>query len=199
MRYTIWYPQGSGGMWLNYLLWCNRERTTLPENFQSFEFNNLHQRWPEYYSSFVWIPHTADQAEGNRVRIRLGGPNWFNFYLNICSKKPEGHYYGHATSVLNVLNNNVLPNLYWQDIIHNPEKFLEDLSSIVEYHIPYDTITQRAIDQYINSCPFPKLNSEFQSSEIYTEWARAVYDVKSIKDDNKIFRITNEWYSSPPN
>jgi hypothetical protein len=198
MKYTIWYPQGAGGMWLNYLLWCNQERTTLPENFQSFEFNDIHQHWPEYYSLFTWLPHHTEHAEGNNSQIRLGGHNWFNFYLNICSKKPGFQYYYYASCLLNILNINIWPNLYWQDILHDPEKFLADLSSVVKYHIPHDTITQRAIDQYINSCPFPTLNSEFRSSEIYTEWARAVYDVTNIKNDDEIFRITNEWYSLPP-
>jgi hypothetical protein len=198
MRYTIWYPQGGGGMWLNYLLWCNQERTTLPGNFKTFEFTDLYPQWPNYYSFFVWTPHTAEPANSDKDCIRLGGPNWFNFYLNLCSKKPGGHCYHYATCLLNIQNINVCPNLYWQDIIQNPEKFLADLSSIVGYHIPYDTITQRAIDQYINSCPFPKLTPEFQSSEMYTEWARAVCDVTSIRNNDEIFRITNAWYSSPP-
>jgi hypothetical protein len=198
MKYTIWYPQGAGGMWLNYLLWCDQEKTTLPGDFTSFEFLDIHQCWPEYRSFFTWLPHHPEQAEGNNSRIRLGGHNWFNFYLNVYSKKPGGQYYHYATCLLNVLNTNICPNLYWQDIIHNPKKFLTDLSSIVGYHIPYNTITQRAIDQYINSCSFPKLTPEFRSSEIYTEWARAVYDVTNIRNSDEIFRITNEWYSSPP-
>jgi hypothetical protein len=199
MKYTIWYPQGAGGMWLNYLLWCNQERTTLPGDFQSFEFTDIHQRWPEYYSFFTWLPHLAEQDKSNKSRIRLGGHNWFNFYLNLCYKKPGGQYYHYAVCLLNIQTTDSRPNLYWRDIIHNPEKFLADLSSIVEYHIPYDTITQRAIDQYINSCPFPKIITfEFRSSEIYSEWLRAIYDIKSIGDHAEIFRITNEWYSSPP-
>jgi hypothetical protein len=199
MNYTIWYPQGAGGMWLNYLLWCNQTRTTLPGAFQSFEFDNLKQQWPEYRSFFVWVPHDTEQAKGNAARIRLGGHAWFNFYLNIFNKKNAGDliYYGCAASLLKILNNNVWPNLYWQDLITDPEKFLADLSAIVGYHIPYDDITQRAIEQYIDSCTFPKLDLDFQSSEIYTEWARAVHDIKSIRGADEILAITSEWYCCP--
>lgn len=190
----IWYPQGAGGMWINYLLWCNSKQTTLPENFTSFEFGPIHEKYPEYFSALLFSPHNATQEEANNSRIRLGGSNWFNYYLNIVAKKAEGNYYGCAESVLKVLNNNVQPNLYWQDIINNPEKFLTDLGNLMGYRIRYNEVTQQAIKQYLDSCSFPVLNGEFCSTELYTEWARAVRDVQGIQNE-AIYGFTIDNYS----
>jgi hypothetical protein len=189
----LWYPQGSGGMWLNYLLWCNRQQTTLPGPFRSFEFPNVKEQYPEYYSLLTFTRHVVTQGEGNNSAIRLGGNCWFNFYLNIVAKK-DGNYYGSAESLLKVEDTDISSNLHWRDLIQNPEKFLMDLSSLVNYKVPLDAITQQAIDQYIDSCPWPTLDNAFQSTDLYKEWARAVRDVKNISNDNDIFAFTKDSY-----
>jgi hypothetical protein len=196
---TLWYPQGSGGMWLNYLVWCNKQQTTIPESFQMFEFENVRRRSPKYYSSFIYMKHTATQEEANSSDVRIGGNNWFNFYLNICVKKKMAdiHYRGVAESLLAIMDNNVTPNLYWQDIIKSPEKFLNNLSLVLKKPVKYNHITQQAIGQYIQSCSFPKLNNEFQNSKLYQGWAQALSDIKNIKSDNEIFEFTRANYCSP--
>jgi len=194
---TIWYPQGAGGMWINYLLWCNKHQTTLPDNFKSFEFGDIYEKYPEYHALLLFAKHVLIQAEGNQCKIRLGGNNWFNFYLNIVAKKNVNNYYGTAESVLLVLDNNVWPNLHWRDIIHDPKKFLGDLSSIVGSPILYNAVTQQAIKQYIDSCPFLDIDDNFCSTELYQEWARAVRDVKSIWTDDEILGFTLNNYTTP--
>jgi hypothetical protein len=196
-NWTVWYPQGAGGMWLNYLLWCNKNQTILPGNFQSFEFDNLRKQYPEYSPFFIFVKHLANQDLANQSTVRLGGDSWFNFYLNISAKKSEGHYYGNAISLLAILNTDVTINLNWQDIVQDPKKFLADLEGLMKWNIPYDSITQEAIDQYIQSCSFPRLDDEFRATEVYKEWARAVRDIQHIESNDEIFEFTQANYCSP--
>lgn len=197
---TLWYPQGSGGMWLNYLVWCNKQKVIIPDPFRLFEFETVRRRSPKYYSSFIYLKHLSTQEEANNSDVRIGGNSWFNFYLNICAKKkvPIEHYRGAAESVLEVMEIGVTPNLYWKDIIKSPEKFLSDLNSCLKKTtVRYNNISQQAIDQYIQSCSFPKLDDEFCNSELYQGWAQALHKVKNIKSDDEIFEFTQANYCSP--
>jgi hypothetical protein len=146
---SLWYPPGAGGMWLNYLLWCIRNNTTMPGSFDHFEYANLRRRDADYISLVEFIPHT-DSPDADIV---LGSNRaWMNFYLNIVKKK-QNHpipLVSRYTQIL--LCQNIKFNLEWCDIWENPEKFVHDLAQLSGYQLQYNKYARTAIEQYRQSC-----------------------------------------------
>jgi hypothetical protein len=81
----LWYVPGSGGQWVNYLLWCLTRGRVMTGRFDHFEFPQLLQRDSDYESMVEFVEHTDDPATAN---ICLGSQQaWLNFYVNSLAKK----------------------------------------------------------------------------------------------------------------
>jgi hypothetical protein len=180
-RPKIWYPPGAGGHWLNYLIWCDQQQTTVPGNPVNFNWQTLHGRpmtWPETYLGFV--THDPDPKD---AQILLGSNRaWFNFFLCINTKKPqadkEGRYNA-ACEALDFQKQNIPFNLDWCLIWTNPEQFVQDLNSIGGFSVTINEHTARAFEQYRASCYMPNIdNIEFRQSDLCCDWYQAVVDTE---------------------
>lgn len=168
----LWYPPGAGGMWLNYLLWCYRVNDNFPDELASFEFPILKQQNPKYYPLIQFARHLDDPANS---QIRLGGPYYFNFYINLCNKKSNSISVQTANEFLNYAQTNIDYNLDWGLIYRDPEQFINQLNRTAEFEITYSDPASRAVEQYINSCPLIDLTDPVMyHSTILTCWIDAV-------------------------
>jgi len=146
----IWYVPGSGGMWVNYLIWCVKHSQVMSGTFEHFEFPSVQQRHPDYYSCLKFTEHTDDP---NTADIVLGSDRaWMNFYLNVIKKKQI-----HPTPMVTrytqtLMCQHIKFNLEWCDIWENPKKFVQDLAQLSGYQLQYNKYACTAIEQYRQSC-----------------------------------------------
>lgn len=188
----VWYPPGAGGMWLNYLVWCSRSGEIIPGDHAHFEFNYLESLNPAYMSFLGFYTHNL---EYDFATIRLGSDRaWFNFFLNIQSKKQMSSDYD------SVLNGAKLflewrqaaaeCNLDWCLIFENPEQFVAQLNSITNFDVKFNSVTEQAFVQYQNSCiAMPDV-----SATIVRAWRQAILDLhtRSTQPLPQRLQITEE-------
>lgn len=155
-RPGIWYPQGAGGMWLNYLIWCSEHEKIIPGDHPHFEWPYIQSLEPEYVSYLDFYIHGRDHTT---APIILGNNNaWLNFFLNINAKKGMPNDYNSliigAKNLLKVHKTHVEFNLDWCLIFTNPEQFVQQLNKLVDYEfeVEYNSITEQAFEQYRRSC-----------------------------------------------
>jgi len=153
-RPGVWYPQGAGGMWLNYLVWCSRTNEIVPGNHPSFEWSYIQSLRPDYLSFLGSYLHDRDY---NGAQIRLGSQHaWFNFFLNVNAKKelPEDYnsLVAGAELFLEWKQEDIGFNLNWCLIFEDPEQFIAQLNSISDLNVKYNSVTEQAFEQYRNSC-----------------------------------------------
>lgn len=201
-KIKIWYPRGSGGMWVNYLIYCNNQQTTIPGNHTSFEFLYLHSLCPSYFSNLDWALHNSDPAES---LICLGdNHSWYNFYLNSNVKKETAKKEGLAEGALNAVKNqqkHIKFNLNWTLIWTDPGQFIQELNQLGSFNITLNQYTEQAFKQYRNSCFFPKLDSdEFQKSDLFKYWHQSLVDHETdpnltmAQRDNQAVEITKNMF-----
>lgn len=147
----LWYVPGSGGQWVNYLLWCLTRGRVMTGRFDHFEFPQLLQRDSDYESLVEFVEHTDDPATAN---ICLGSQQaWLNFYVNSLAKKsPTQSWESFARYLDELAQRNIEFTLEWTDIWQRPEKFLQDLGSLIGQELPYNWIAKQAIAQYSRTC-----------------------------------------------
>lgn len=142
---------GSGGQWINYLLWCLDRGRVLLGAFEHFEFPSMQQRDPDYVPMVEFLEHTdsLDQAD-----IVLGSDRaWMNFYVNLLTKKQLiNDWQVSAQYVATLQKRNIEFNLDWCDIWEQPEKFLQDLGALIGKSLPYNRVARQAIAQYSRTC-----------------------------------------------
>ena len=191
----FWYPAGAGGMWLNYLIWCNTTQQTIPGYLPHFELPSLRLIVPEFPHYLGFVIHDRDP---NSAVIRLGSHRaWFNFYLNLNTKKEcadADGLYSETVKFLNFRSKPVNFNLEWTRIWTDPEQFINDLNAVHNFKITYNKHTETAFDQYRHSCYLPDLNSaDFQQTLLYRQWYQAIFD-STNQDHNKTIELINELY-----
>lgn len=147
----IWYVPGSGGMWVSYLIWCVKHGQVISGAFEHFEFPNLQQKRPDYYSYLEFVEHTDDPSTADIV---LGSDRaWMNFYLNLVKKKNfEQDWQGTNFFMHNLQAQDIKFNLDWCDIWENPKKFVQDLAQLSGCQLQYNQHARTAIEQYRQSC-----------------------------------------------
>jgi hypothetical protein len=147
----IWYVPGSGGMWINYLMWCVQNRTTGSGAFDHFEFPDLEQRIPHYQSLLIFLEHTDDPSTADIV---LGSNRaWMNFYLNLIKKKNLAQdCQGVSRFMQDLQAQDIKFNLDWCDIWDNPVWFMQQLSLLTGLDLPYNYVVQEVTAQYSRSC-----------------------------------------------
>lgn len=179
----VWYPAGAGGMWLNYLIWVDRRRSTIDHEFPHFEFGYVNRLDPAYRTHIRFARHLDDHTVGT---IRLGSNRaWYNFYLNLNIKKNvrEQHFlYAGAEQAIEQSKKNIPFNLEWTLLWTDPEQFISDLSRISRIDIGLNEHTLAAIEQYRNSCYLPELTEEFCQSDLYKHWHQATIDTQTDPD-----------------
>lgn len=153
-RPGIWYPQGAGGMWLNYLIWCSEHEKIIPGDHPHFEWPYIQSLEPEYVSYLDFYIHGRDYTT---APIILGSNQaWFNFFLNINAKKEMPENYSSlvdgASRLLQLYKTPIEFNLDWCLIFTDPEQFVQQLNNLVEFEIEYNSITEQAFEQYRRSC-----------------------------------------------
>lgn len=164
-------------MWLNYLIWSYRQRSTINHQFPHFEFGYVARQAPAYCTHIRFARHLAEASVGT---IRLGSDlAWYNFYLNINIKKgmsPPNFLYAAAIDAVKNSQANIPFNLDWRLIWQDPEQFIKDLSAVGNIEIELNSVVEHAIEQYQNSCYLPKLTGEFRQSDLYKHWHQAIID-----------------------
>lgn len=199
MNPSLWYPQGAGGMWLNYFIFCTQTRTVSDQPHVYFEYPYIKQLIPNYLSYFTFCRHVDDY---NHSVIKFGGDRyWFNFYLNVCAKKVKHNDYqglvDAADALVGLSKHSVPFNLDWGLIFTNPRQLTTNLSDIAGIDITYNSYSARSVTQYINSCPSPDINSaEFQSSMLYRAWAQTVHKHYDVSPD-EILKFSSNCYFKP--
>ena len=74
-------------------------------------------------------------------------------------------------------------NLDWRWIFTDPEKFIVELNRLIVSNITYNTYTERAIEQYRNSCPIIDLDSiQFRESDVFLSWVKRVSEILNVED-----------------
>lgn len=154
-RIGVWYPQGAGGMWLNYLIWCSKTNEIVPGDHPHFEWPYIQSLRPDYLSFLGFYIHDRDWKT---APIRLGSNRaWFNFFLNVNAKKGLPHDYDSllkgATMFLEWHNTGVKFTLDWCLIFEDPEQFVAQLNSISDFDVKFNSVTEQAFIQYKNSQP----------------------------------------------
>jgi len=192
---TCWYPAGAGGMWLNYLVWCHKTQQTAPGYLPHFELPSLRSIFPNIESNLGFLLHDHDP---NSAVIRLGSHRaWFNFYLNLNTKKECADAEGLYSETVKFLNYKKLPvnfNLEWTLIWTDPEKFINDLNALHDFKLSYNTHVATAFEQYRHSCYLPDLKStEFQQTLLYQQWHQAIADLHP-NDPELVETIINDLY-----
>jgi len=147
----IWYVPGSGGMWVNYLIWCVQNRTTGSGAFDHFEFLDLEQRIPHYQSHLIFLEHTDDPSTADIV---LGSNRaWMNFYLNLVKKKNLVQDWQRVSRFMQGLQTQDIKfNLDWCDIWDNPVRFMQQLSLLTGFDLPYNYVVKKVMAQYSRTC-----------------------------------------------
>lgn len=197
----IWWPQGAGGMWVNYLLWAGKENRNIGDKHVDFNYVYLKKNNPEYNYYVTFAKHLEDPADSG---IRIGNHHaWFNFYLNVCAKKVDTddilHLRNSAKMILNYVNRDIDFNLDWQLIFTDPEKFIAQLNLAGGYNITYNQAAQFAFTQYQHSCLLPNLDSdEFQQSNVFKCWHDSVVELLEINPTN-VVEFTQNIYCKPEN
>lgn len=197
----LWWPQGAGGMWVNYLLWSSRQNINIGNDHVDFNYMYLKKINPEYSYSVTFARHLEDP---NQSGIRLGNHHaWFNFYLNVCAKKVAAddilHLQNSAKMILNYLSQDLDFNLDWKLIFSDPEKFIAQLNQAGNYDIALNPSAKFAFDQYRRSCWLPDLHSkEFQQSNAFKCWQTAVVEVVDV-DPTNVVEFTDKIYCKPEN
>lgn len=175
----IWYPPGAGGMWVNYLIWCNKNQTTVPGYPKNFDWPTLFGKpMPGDQTNLSFMIHQTDPADSV---ICLGSSYaLYNFYLNINIKKSRADKDGLYKSALNAVERRkkgINFNLDWRLIWTDPEQFVSDLNTIWPFDITYNKHIDRAVKQYHASCIFPSIDNEkFQQNELFKHWHQALID-----------------------
>jgi hypothetical protein len=178
----FWYPRGAGGMWVNYLIWCNQHQTTVAGNPYNFDWPTLHGRpLSGGETNLGFMIHNTDPVLSD---ICLGSHNaWYNFFLYINIKKDRSDKEGMYSSALRATEwrqKGINFNLDWTLIWLDPEQFIQDLNSLWPFDIQYNEHTQRAVEQYHASCIFPDIdNEEFQRSDLFKHWHQALIDYET--------------------
>jgi hypothetical protein len=204
----LWWPQGGGGMWLNYYIFASKMGRIIPGDHTEFNYvylENIHNKYRCYVN---FIRHLEPPSTASIV---LGGSNaWFNYYLNLCIKKvidkdllqfylTDGsnhnkYLYQAATLILDYVKRDIKFNLMWTDIFTNPEKFTNDLNQITGMKVRYNESARAAIEQYRKSCLFVDLDSEvFQKSSIFQSWQQALKNVLSVSENDAV-QFTKSMY-----
>lgn len=153
-RPGFWYPQGAGGMWLNYLIWCSQANKIVPGDHLYFEWPYIQSLEPKYVSYLDFYIHDRDYST---APIRLGSNRaWFNFFLNINAKKgmPQD-YFGlvqGASTFLTWSRDNIDFTLDWCLIFEDPEQFITQLNTVADFNVTLNSVTEQAIEQYRKSC-----------------------------------------------
>lgn len=142
---------GSGGQWVNYLLWCLNQGRVMSGGFDHFEFDAVLQRDPNYFTSVEFLEHTDLPSNADIV---LGSDRaWMNFYANLTVKKNKiDDCDGVLNYIVQLQQKKINFNLDWCDLWQQPEKFLSDLGTLIGRKLPYDRIAKQAIAQYSRSC-----------------------------------------------
>ena len=109
--------------------------------------------------------------------------------------------YGAATSILEYYDQQIDFNLEWTLIWTNEEEFLNRLSELSGYELQYNEHTKMAFEQYRRSCYLPDItNPEFQQSDLFKHWYRAIYDHRTSTLRNpadrasQVLDLTNKLY-----
>ena len=154
----LWYPAGAGGMWLNYVVWCDTNKDIIPGNHHYFEYPYLKELHPDYspffnFSNHKTPPHMATVVLGSDRAL-------FNFFLNILSKKKPSTDWIPTAGGFYQMKNVIKYNLDWCDIFENPKKFFDDVNSLTGYNIKLNQFTETAIEQYKNSCTWYSMTKQ---------------------------------------
>jgi len=197
----LWWPQGAGGMWLNYLIWSSKTQQTIPGSHVEFNYMYLKNINPEYDSYVEFVQHLQDY---NDCTVRIGNNQcWFNFYLNICIKKINSDDHlemQNAARLIQDYDKNLIPfNLDWLLIFNDPEKFLHQFNSITIFNLKFDNVVETAFKQYQKSCLLVDLDStEFQNSLVYDSW-RIVGQHTYGYTPEELLEYTQKIYCKPEN
>jgi len=153
-RPGLWYPQGAGGMWLNYLIWCSQANKIVPGDHYYFEWPYIQSLEPKYISYVDFYNHSRDHSTAS---IRLGSNRaWFNFFLNVNAKKGISAEYWAlvqgSTMFLTWYKQNINFTLDWCLIFEDPEQFITQLNTIADFDVSLNSVTEQAIEQYRKSC-----------------------------------------------
>jgi hypothetical protein len=189
-------------MWLNYLIWCSKHKFTLPGNPLNFEWPEIRALISNYDGYFTFMIHDTNPADSV---VCLGSHQaWYNFFLNLNTKKDKADKYILYNSALKAVKhqkNNFQFNLDWRMIWIDPEQFIKNLNSIWPFDVAYNEHTQRAFEQYRASCILPNIDSqEFQQSDLFQRWHQALVDHEtdvnlSLEDrDKQALDITRNMY-----
>ena len=182
-RVDLWYPQGAGGMWLNYLMWCSRNNRTIPGKHTYYELPYLQGIDPEYRALVFFTRHAIEYDE---AVIRLGGNYWFNFYLNVCTKKDDA-WDCQARSLFEIRDMNMPVNLDWKTMINNPEQFLVNLEHESGYRVYRTPLALGLFPEYRSTCPNPDLDDpEFQESELYQTWMHELKNYYQLNNEEAL-------------
>lgn len=183
---------GSGGMWVNYLIWCVKHSQVISGAFEHFEFPNLLQRRPDYHSYVKFVEHTDTPDTANIV---LGSDRaWMNFYLNLVKKKKllDHSAWRHTeTYIQRIRAQSHQFNLDWCDIWDQPQQFMQQLSVLTGYDLPYNNIAKLAMAQYSRTCvwldPNDLTNNRHlllpQHQRLVSSGIRSSYFYPAIKSD----------------
>jgi len=163
-RPGLWYPQGAGGMWLNYLIWCSQANKIVPGDHYYFEWPYIQSLEPKYISFLGFYPHNRDYST---APIRLGSDRaWFNFFLNINAKKGMPAEYSAlvqgSTNFLIWHQQNIDFTLDWCLIFKDPEQFIAQLNAITDFDVSLNSVTEQAIEQYRKSCVWVQDYNDFR-------------------------------------
>ena len=147
----IWYVPGSGGQWINYLLWCLDQGRVLQGGFDHFKFSHVQQRDPDYFPLVEFVHHTDNFEQADVV---LGSDRaWMNFYLNLVKKKNLAQDWQVVNLFMQDLQTqNIKFNLDWCDIWDDPVRFMQQLSLLTGLDLPYNYLVQKVMAQYSRTC-----------------------------------------------
>lgn len=177
----LWYPPGAGGMWLNYLIWSGYTGRNIPGNHPHFELAYLKSVDKSYQAMVGFLIHTGDWK---RADIVFGDDcYYFNFYLNLISKKPQDNWHYSAKTILSLRESNPVFNLTWSTLLANRSYFCTSLSKFLNFEFKLNSVTDYAIDQFLATMYKDNLdNYKFLSSDKYYYWACAVKDNLNLND-----------------